>query len=418
MTRRAVRSALVLPLVLLAILIRVGAASGEITVQIGTVEAAPGAIVALPVTLHTNGEPISGFQTDLLFEPQVTPLGRGEQRADCSQNPALLPGELGLQSTLFEYDCASDGECIRATARLSSATFPSGPVVVYSCAVQVAHDAVPATYAVGCSNLGTSTQEGEPLPASCLDGAIVVAGEPVEVTPSVPPTPTPPATSEGTPVIEIANLSGHPGDRVTAEFRLRSNGASVSGVQADVAFPSAARIAARANGKPECVFGTDPNFAGYSGVAFLPPGCTADVCTAMRALLITSETVPISDGTLVMSCTVEIAADAATGVYAFVLSHLEASSPTGVAVPLDANPGTITVTDSAPSEPTDEAGQPATPTATPAAEPSANEGQQPVTGAAGAEMSSGCAVDPGHRSFGSSGFLLAITLFALRRRRK
>src|SRR5262245_25748245 len=85
---------------LLVTVLRPGAVSGEIAVQIGTVDAAPGAVVELPVTLHTDGEPLSGFQADLLFEPQIIALARDAYRADCHQNPALLPGELGAQFTL------------------------------------------------------------------------------------------------------------------------------------------------------------------------------------------------------------------------------------------------------------------------------------------------------------------------------
>lgn len=417
--RRGARSAAAILFGLLVTVLHVGAASGEIAVQIGTVEAAPGAIVALPVTLHTDGEPLSGFQNDLLFKLEITPLGRGEWRADCSQNPALLPGDLGAQFTLSDFDCAADTACIRTSAVLSTETFPSGSVVVYTCAVQVAHDAAPASYAVRCSNLGTSTQRGEPLPARCSDGAIVVAGEPVDVTPSIAPTPTPPVNGpHGTPILDIASSSGHPGDRLTVEFRLRTEGATIAGLAADTAFFPAARIAARPNGKPDCAFGADPNFAGYSGVAFLPPGCTGDSCTAMRAVLITTETVPIPDGTLLMSCAVQIAADAAPGVYPLSLSRLDASTPYGEPVPLAAKPGAVSVTDARPGDPPDELDTPPTPTATPALEPDANQGQQPISGSGVPGAASGCAICPASRSPGSWAFLVVAALLALRRHRR
>src|SRR5215813_9089263 len=157
MARRRAARFVFAPLVLLATLIPVGAASGEIVVQIGTVEAAPGEVVALPVALHTNGEPLTVFLIDLLFDPQTLPLSSGTGRPDCRQNPELLPGELGTHIDWYDAGCPDGVECIRATALLSRETFPPGPTAVYTCAVQAMSDAASGSHAVRCSNLETAT---------------------------------------------------------------------------------------------------------------------------------------------------------------------------------------------------------------------------------------------------------------------
>ena len=154
-------------------ILRPGAAAGEITVQIGTIQAVPGAVGALPVTLHTDGEAVSGFRNDLLFEAPIVTVGRDATHADCTQNPDLLSGDLGAQFT-FPVGCADDTQCVRAAASLSSETFRAGSVMVYTCAVQVAGAAGPGNYAVRCSNAHTADLEGTLLSASCADGAVVV----------------------------------------------------------------------------------------------------------------------------------------------------------------------------------------------------------------------------------------------------
>lgn len=399
--------------------LRVGTASGEIVIEIGTVEARPGAVISVPVTLRTDGEPLSGFQHDLLLEPAITPLRRDRLLADCSRNPDLLPGDLGVRSTLPEFICAGGGVCIRTTAALSSETFPSRPGVVYACAVAVARDAASGSHAVRCAGAAASARDGHELPVRCTDGAIVVAGEPVEIPPIATRTPTPTPISHGPPVLELASLSGHPGDRLTLEVRLRSGEEPIAGLQADVAFPSAVRIAARRDGKPDCTFGSDPNFAGYSGLAFQPAGCALADCRAVRLLLITSELVAIPDGALMLSCRVDVAPDAAPGIYAFALSALEASSLDADAVPLDGDAGSISVSGPPLTEPA--GSDAATPTPTPtfssaSPTPAVSEGALPIAGGA-VSTSGGCALAPGSGSVGRWELVALAALLALRRRR-
>jgi hypothetical protein len=393
--------------------LRVGPAAGEIVVEIGTVEARPGAVVSVPVTLRTDGELLTGFQNDLLLEPGITPLHRDRLLAECSQNPDLLPGDLGVRSSVTQFGCGGGGGCVRTTAALSSETFPSGPTLVYACAVAVSADAASGSHAVRCAHAEGSDRDGTALPVRCSDGAVVVAGTPVERTPIATrtPTPTPASTSLDPPVLTLAPLRGHPGDRLTLEVRLRSGREPIAGLQADVGFPSVARITARPDGHPDCTYGSDPNFAGYSSVGFQPPGCALTGCLGVRLLLITSDLVPIPDGTLMLSCRVDLAPDAASGVHAFALSALDGASPDGIAVPLDGDAGSISV-----SGPLDAATPTPTPTSA-SARPTraAGQGEQSTSAAA---ASGGCALAPGTASSGRWEAVAVAALLALRRRRR
>ena len=176
------------------------------------------------------------------------------------------------------------------------------------------------------------------------------SGEPVQTTPNPPSPPTlmPTLGVPGVPVLDVANVSGRPRERLTANFRLRTAGASISGFQAEIVFCFAAHIASRSDGQPDCAFGSDPNFAGFSRVAFSPPESWGKGCSVIRALLMTAETVPIPDGTVAMSCAVEIAADASPGVYPFSLVDLHATTPDGSPVELHGSRGTVRVIAHAP----------------------------------------------------------------------
>ncbi len=377
-----------------------GTAHGDVALQIGTVTEAPGQRVVVPIVLRTDGESVIAFQNDLWFEPQTLPVPRPDgERPNCAQDPALLPGLLGSRfSFLMPPFCEPGVDCatIRATASLSAGPFPA-EAVVYTCEIQVASDAAVGSYAVRCTDFATSDAAGESVGGTCADGAIVVSGQPVP-TATAPPTggqtgqPTPPPVA--TPVLEVGAASGEPGDRVAVDVRLRTGGAAIAGVQADIAFSPAARTASGADGRPDCAYGTDPNVAGFSGIEFHPPGC-ADDCTAIRALIVTAELGALPDGALLMSCTVEIAADAPAGVYPLGVSNVLGSTPFGESVELAATDGSITVSSAA------------------------GEQQQPVTGTdAGMTAGGGCAIaEPGATT--ASWWLLAggLAIGLLRRRR-
>jgi hypothetical protein len=392
-------------------------AAGTITVEIGTVTARPGAMADVPVTVHTDGEPLHAFQNDLLFDAAISPLRRDGWRASCTQNPDLLPGDLGVRWSVLEYPCDASS-CIRATAGASSETFPPGPVDVYSCTVQVAPDAAAGAHPVRCAAFDTTTPGGESLGGTCTDGAIIVAGDPVDATPIAFPTPTAPPASAGPPRVIVGDVRGNRGDRVPVELRLRSGAMPIVGLQADLIFAASARIAARANGKPDCRFGDAPSFAGFSSLSFQPPGCGVDDCTAIRAILLTTDIVPIPDGAVLLTCSVDLAAGAPPGVSAFALSNLRAATHQGMPEPLAGEPGTITIDGAPLATPVDpDAGEgTATPTATGIVlTPAIGQGERPVSNGAAASASSGCAIAPPHAASPGWEILAIVALLILRR---
>jgi len=325
----------------------VGLAAGAVLVQVGTIDAAPGQRVAVPVALHTDGDPVTIFQNDLIFEPQTEPgVGDDGRHPACRQDADLLPGLLGARFGFTGQICDPGVDCtlLRAQVAASGQSFPTD-AQVYTCDVQVAADAPAGSYAIRCSNLVSSDASGNRIDGACADGAIIVSGAPVP-TPTdgggPTPVPTPTAEPSETLLLEVGSASGDPGDRVTIDVRLRTGGQTVSGAQVDIGFAPVARVVPGPSGSPDCTFGSDPNVAGFSSIGFQPPGC-ADDCSGIRGIILTADLSPFPDNALLMSCTLEIAADASPGTYALPASNLIAASPQGQRLELAGTDGSITV---------------------------------------------------------------------------
>jgi len=157
----------------------------------------------------------------------------------------------------------------------------------------------------------------------------------------------------GLVTMQIGSANGNPGDIVTFDVVLDTGGLSVAGVQLDIAFLSAAPVAPRSNGRPDCTVNPDIE-KGATSYAFQPPGCTPGAsCTAMRALVLALDNVdPIPHGSRLFSCNVAIAVSAATGTYPLSGSNEGSSDPSGNAQPAATSDGTIFV-GSVPPTPTE-----------------------------------------------------------------
>lgn len=390
------------------------AEDGGIEVEIGTVEAGPGQRVAVPVVLHTNGASVVSFQNDILFSPEASPLPveGGSARPDCWQDPTLLPGLLGSRFGFRHgQHCEPDGGCtdglddtsIRAVVSVSGTGFPDETAVVYTCTVQVAPDAELGRYPMECENVFASDRDGGRIPGTCAAGAIIVvedAPPPPPATPTQPPTPgrtrppTGPLPCASCPLLEVGNAAGQPGEQVAVDVWVRTAGRAIAGVQVQIDFSPEAHIATREDGRPDCAFGS--NLAGFSDVAFIPAACggqTSEACNAMRVLLITAELSELPDDALVLSCAIDIAADAAAGTYALAVSDLLASTAEGQQLALSGTGGAITV----------RAGL--------------EEGQQPALGGSGGESAAGggCAI-PAATSARGAWWLLGAALLGVWRR--
>lgn len=145
--------------------------------------------------------------------------------------------------------------------------------------------------------------------------------------------------------ISVGSATGGPGDSVTVDIVLQTEGSDVAGTENEIAFDAAAPIT-----------GCERNEAiGKEGTAFAfrPAGCTAGTdCTSVKALVLSLSNVdPIPDGSVLYSCTVQLPSDA--GCWALTCSAPGSSDPTGTALDTTCSDGEVCVE------------LPPTPTATP-----------------------------------------------------
>ena len=230
-------------------------------------------------------------------------------------------------------------------------------------------------------------QRGEPRPADgnmdgmavCDIGAYEVPGPVVATaTPSpsntstVTATPSPtlpfPTPTLGGPGIILGTATGNPGVQVTFDAILNTAGATVGTAQNDITFDSLnAPIASDLHGEPDCfvnlALGKPPSFS------FLPNKCTGTACNVVRAALLDFSLVinPIPDGSILYTCSVNIAAGANPGEYPLTISRVVLSDPNGTPVPNPAGAdGKIIVV------------PPPTPTATPTVTASATPTETPT----------------------------------------
>jgi hypothetical protein len=152
------------------------------------------------------------------------------------------------------------------------------------------------------------------------------------------------AAGIGLPSVDVGSVSGLPGEQVTFAVSLSTAGATVAGVQADIAFDSInTPVAATANGSPDCV--VNPSIGKEAtAFAFQPFGCIGAACTAFRALVLSFNNVdPIPDGSVLYTCNVDIAAGAASGSYPLTISNVGMSTPQGQAIVSTGTDGEIIV---------------------------------------------------------------------------
>jgi MYXO-CTERM domain-containing protein len=157
--------------------------------------------------------------------------------------------------------------------------------------------------------------------------------------------------------IVVGSASGEPGESVFFDVTLQAQ-VNVTGLQNNIAFAPDTAIAALPNGQPICVVNPDIASRFDTPFVFLPMDCSPGVdCTAMRTLLLRVGLAPIASGSLLYTCRIDIAADAAAGSYPLTCSNTAASSNEGESFPSTCTSGSIVV------------GPPATPTRTPTATP-------------------------------------------------
>jgi len=125
------------------------------------------------------------------------------------------------------------------------------------------------------------------------------------------------AASARAVVITAGSASGAPGEVVTVDITMASEGAAVLATQNRIDFTREAHIAARADRNPDCAVNPaiDKNATAFR---FLPLGCDPAVdCASVRAFVLSFDNLmPIADAARLYSCAVQIAANAPLAVQA------------------------------------------------------------------------------------------------------
>ncbi len=156
---------------------------------------------------------------------------------------------------------------------------------------------------------------------------------------------TPPAVPRdaGTVTVHIGSAAGDANTFVDFPVTLDTGGLSVAGIQVDIHSTASTPIAPIFGSHPDCTVNPAIN-KNASAFAFLPPGCLFD-CD-VRALILAFDNVdPIPDGSVLFTCHVLIAFDAATGIYPLTGSNAGSSDPVGNAQLAVSTDGEIVVGD-------------------------------------------------------------------------
>jgi hypothetical protein len=147
----------------------------------------------------------------------------------------------------------------------------------------------------------------------------------------------------GTRII-IGTATARPGELASVAVTLATD-VDVTGVQNDIASTPPVRIAARANGRPDCELNPDFGVRGGTAFAFLPLGCdAATTCTGVRALVLAlNNTEGIPDGSLLYTCAVAIPVDTPAGSYPLEIANVAAADPAGEPTEASGTSGAVIV---------------------------------------------------------------------------
>lgn len=327
-----------------------GVPTGTPVIVLENASGQPGQLITFAAALHTNGASVAGLQNDITFSSSAAIATRFDGSPDCTVNPAI-----GKDATAFGF-LPFGGIRVIVFSLQDNNPLPDG-AQLYTCRVTISPFAPPGQYPLSISNVIMSTPLGQPVAAAGVSGSVNV------LTGGVTPTPT---FSAGGVVVSLENTSGAPGQAVTVVATLRTGGAGVAGVQNDISFdPTSLSIASRqacaSNNSFACTSGAEcapgdtcvlvPDCMVNPAInkeatafGFLPPGCVGTGCNGIRALVFSLQnTLPISDGAQLYSCTFDINPGTTPGPYPLVIDGVFASDPEGNDVPTTGLNGLIAV---------------------------------------------------------------------------
>jgi hypothetical protein len=284
-----------------------------VVLHVGSASGKPGERVRIDVTLDAADFAVAGVQNDITFPPATVSLVGCVANPDINKNlTAFAPSVAGVRAIVASLDNLDP--------------IPDGSVL-YTCTFTIAPAAAPGSYRLINSHIVAASPTGGRLQARGTDGVVVV----IDTTPTLPPAPT--VTPLG-PTMILSSTVARPGEQITFTARLRTAGAIVGGTQNDIIFDSAdTPIAAKASGAPDCHVNPEIGKEATS-FAFVPSGCTGTACTAVRALVFSLEnTDPITDGSVLYTCTVNISPSATRSFYELGIDGVTISDPFGQRVP-------------------------------------------------------------------------------------
>lgn len=151
-----------------------------------------------------------------------------------------------------------------------------------------------------------------------------------------------PGAHAGAVVLEVGSATGKPGQTVTFDVVLRTQGAEVAGTINNILIDHAVPVAADDTGDPVC----DVNgmFESLNAFGFQPENCRNDVdCDLVRSVVVTFPPQAIPDGTVLYSCAVDISETATVGAHPLVITDLEATDSDSNLLPVTGVNGEILV---------------------------------------------------------------------------
>ncbi|GBD27202.1 hypothetical protein HRbin30_02546 [bacterium HR30] len=217
----------------------------------------------------------------------------------------------------------SDGTLLTCTLPLQSTASP-GPQVIRSERLQVADNQIPARevpsqlvlelgrIVAGARPTETATPSVTPTPSSTATAPTptptgtlptptfthtVTPGTPIPRTPCPSPRPAPAG-----PAVYVEDVVLAASGPVTLTVRLAAGGREIVATQNDLVLGGGIRIEAGNGGRPDCTVNPALDKNG-SSFGFLPPGCSGETCTQVRAVIVSLENVdPIPDGAVLYTC--------------------------------------------------------------------------------------------------------------------
>lgn len=328
------------------------AASAEAasSLRVGSASGSPGEVVTIDVSLAVAaGDVIAGTQNDIGFGDGVAIVRRANGRPDCTVNPAI--DKAGSSFGFRPPGCSA--ETCNAVRALVLSTDNTDPIpdgsVLYSCRVAISPDAASGDRTLALTGVVLSNPVGGTVaPGPGISGTVSVSnGDDPTPTPAPAACPAPRPAPAG-PAVYVDDLNLSSAGDASVDVILATGGAAIAGTQNDIGFGEGVVIKRRANGRPDCSVNPEIDKSATS-FAFRPPGCTAETCDTVRALVLsTDNTDAIPDGSVLYTCNVTVSAEGGR----LPVTGVVLSDPAGAAIPASGRDGEVCVEGSVAPTPT------------------------------------------------------------------